>query len=122
MQRPNAAVQMTTACRLISPTGTKKVNGVEVKLWPTAAEEETAGNLFFANIKAYGGSERVQNDLLVIEDTVVLTTWYRPDILANCRVRILGTGALYEIINQPESWDMRNQFLVCKLRRVRGNG
>lgn len=112
---------MTTACRLIVPTGTKKVNGVEVKLWPTEAEE-TALPVFFASVKAYGGTERVQNDLLVIEDTVTMTTWYRPDIAADCRVRILQSGALYEIINAPENWDMRNQHMVCKLRRVQGNG
>jgi len=109
---------MATACRLITPTGVQKINGVEVKNWP---DPET-GPVFFANLKSYGGSERVQNDLLVIEDTMTLTTWYRPDILANCRVRILQTGALYEIINAPENWDMRNQFLVCKLRRVVGGG
>lgn len=118
MHRPAAAVQMATACRLITPTGVQKINGVEVKIWP---DPET-GPVFFANLKSYGGSERVQNDLLVIEDTMTLTTWYRPDIMAKCRVRILQTGALYEIINEPENWEMRNQFLVCKLRRVVGGG
>ena len=103
---------------MITPTGVRKINGVEVMIWP---EPET-GPVFFANLKSYGGSERVQNDLLVIEDTMTLTTWYRPDIQANCRVRILNSGALYEIINVPENWDMRNQFLVCKLRRVVGSG
>lgn len=112
---------MTTACRLIVPTGTKKINGVEVKLWPTEAEE-TAQPVFFASVKAYGGTERVQNDLLVIEDTVTMTTWYRPDITADCRVRILQSGALYEIINAPENWEMRNQDVTFKARRVRGGG
>ena len=116
MQRPSASVQMATACMLLSPTIGTKVNGVEVKQWPED------GPIFFANLKSYGGSERVQNDLLVIEDTITLTTWYRPDILAGCRVRVMQSGATYEIINAPENWDMRNQFLVCKLRRVVGNG
>lgn len=116
MSRPNAAAQMVTACMLLVPTYGAKVNGVEVKTWPAS------GPTFCANLKSYGGTERVQNDLLVIEDTMVLTTWYRPDITAACRVRVLQTGALYEIINEPENWDMRNQFLVCKLRRVKGNG
>lgn len=112
---------MATACRLIAPTGTKKVNGVEVKLWPTPEQEETAP-VIFANLRAYGGTERTSNDLLVIEDTMIMTTWYRPDITADCRIRVLSTGALYEIINAPENWEMRNQDTVCKLRRVRGNG
>lgn len=107
---------MATACMLLVPAYSQKINGVEVKTWPES------GPVFFANLKSYGGSERVQNDLLVIEDTLMLTTWYRPDIGAECRVRVLHTGALYEIINTPENWDMRNQFLACKLRRVVGNG
>lgn len=116
MHRPNAAVQMATTCMLLVPVYGDKINGVEVKTWPES------GPVFFANLKSYGGSEHVQNDLLVIEDTITLTTWYRPDINADCRVLIPQTGALYEIINTPENWDMRNQFLVCKLRRVVGNG
>lgn len=107
---------MATACMLLVPTYGDKINGVEVKVWPES------GPVFFANLKSYGGTERVSNDMLMIEDTMTMTTWYRPDIQAECRVRILQTGALYEIINVPENWDMRNQFLVCKLRRVVGGG
>ena len=121
MSRPNAAARKNTPCRLIAPTGTKQVNGVDVKLWPTEAEE-TALPVIFANVKSYGGTERVQNDLLVIEDTIVVTTWYRPDIKADCRVRILPGGDLYEIINAPENWEMRNQDVVFKARRVVGGG
>ena len=116
MSRPNAAAQMTTACMLLAPTYGEKINGVEVKRWPDS------GPVFFANLKSYGGTERVANDLLVIEDTLVMTTWYRPDIVAKCRVRVHPSGAEYEIINAPENWDMRNQYMVCKLRRVVGNG
>ena len=116
MHRPNAATQMATPCMLLIPTKGTKVNGVDVKLWPDV------GPKFFGNLKSYGGTEHVQNDLLVIEDTLTLTTWYRPDIRANCRIVVLPTGALYEIINEPENWGMRNQFVVCKLRRVVSNG
>ena len=115
MNRPNASVQMATACHLYTPITGEKVDGVPVKRWGE-------GVLFFANVKSYGGTERVANDLLVIEDTVTVTTWFRPDIKANCRIRILSTGALYEIINEPENWDMRAQFIVCKCRRVKGDG
>lgn len=115
MSRPNAAAQMRTACDLLIPT-TSKVNGVQVRKYP----EE--GKRFFANVKSYGGSERVSNDLLMIEDTVVITTWYRPDIKANCRVKLLPSGAVYEVINEPENWDMREQYLVFKCRRVKGDG
>lgn len=116
MLRPNAAEQMATACELLIPALGPKKNGVETWIWPEQ------GKIIFANLKSYGGTERVSNGLLVIEDTTVLTTWYRPDIAANCRVRIVQTGALYEIMNEPENLEMRNQILICKLRRVKGNG
>lgn len=106
---------MATACDLFIPT-TSKVNGVPVRTYPTT------GKRFFANVKSYGGSERVSNDLLMIEDTIVLTTWFRPDIKPNCRVKLLPGGAIYEVINEPENWDMRGQFLVCKCKRVKGDG
>ena len=106
---------MTTACDLLIPTQSR-VGGVEVREYPAD------GLRFFANVKSYGGTERVANDLLVIEDTVVVTTWFRPDIKPHCRVRILPGGAVYEIIGEPENWGMRGQYLVCKCRRVKGNG
>lgn len=115
MGRPNAAVQMSTACELLIPTKTN-VNGVEVRDYPAT------GSRFFASVKSYGGSERVSNDLLVVEDTVVLTTWFRPDIKPHCRVKVLPTGAVYEVINEPENWNMRSQYLVFKCRRVKGDG
>jgi len=121
MSSPNAAAFKCTPCRLIAPTGTKKVGGVDVKLWPTE-EEEAALPIIFANVKSYGGTETVKNDLLVIEDTVVVTTWHRPDITADCRIRILPGGALYEIMGAPENWEMRNQDATFKARRVRGGG
>jgi len=106
---------MTTACRLHVPT-------VKNYAYGALRKEYRDGPVFFANIKSYGGTERISNDTFVIEDTLTLTTWYRPDIKADCRVCILQTNALYEVVNEPENWEMRNQFLVCKLRRVMGGG
>lgn len=116
LNRPAASVQMQTACILLIPTKGPQKKGVDTKVWPDN------GPVIFANLKSYGGTEKVSNDLLMIEDTLTMTTWYRPEIAAKCRVRIANSGAVYEIINEPENWDMRNQFLVCKLRRVKGNG
>lgn len=106
---------MATACELLTPTKVK-IGGVEVREYPAT------GAQFFADVKSYGGTERVSNDLLVIEDTVVITTWYRPDIKPRCRVKILSSGATYEVIGEPENWNTRCQYLVCKCRRVKGDG
>lgn len=106
---------MTTACELFIPT-LSKVNGIERRKYPAT------GFRFFANVKSYGGTERESNDILVVEDTVVVTTWFRPDLHSACRVKILSSGAIYEVINEPENWEMRSQFLVFKCRRVKGDG
>lgn len=106
---------MTTPCELLIPTKTTE-DGVVEREYP-----ET-GKRFFGSVKSYGGTERDSNGLLVIEDTVILTTWFRPDIKPHCRVKVLPTGAVYEVINEPENWNMRSQYLVCKCRRVKGDG
>lgn len=106
---------MTTPCELLRPV-VSKINGKVVREYP-----ET-GARFFANVKSYGGTERISNDLLMIEDTIIITAWHRPDVRPNCRVKILNTGAVYEVIAEPENWDMRGQFIVFKCRRVKGDG
>ena len=35
-------------------------------------------------VKTYGGTEKIMNDRLVLEDTATVVTWYRPDITAGC--------------------------------------
>ena len=115
MSRPATAVQLTTACELLIPD-VEKVGGVEHRKYPES------GPRFFACVKSYGGTEKVVNGLLVIVDTISLTTWYSPNIKTHCRVKLLSTGAIYEIINEPENWEMRAQFIVCKCKRVKGDG
>ncbi|MBQ2426976.1 MAG: head-tail adaptor protein [Ruminococcus sp.] len=48
-----------------------------------------------------------------------VTTWYRPDITAGCRVRCID-GTLYEVINKPENIEQQNRVLQFKVRRVEG--
>lgn len=92
------------------------VSGVEVKTFPSWEN----GSLFYGSFKTYGGTERDINGLYSIEDTAVIETWFRPDIKSDCRIGVPATGAVYEVINQPENVNMRNQFLKFKVKRVRG--
>ncbi len=89
------------------------VKGSTKKVFP-----ET-GELIYCSFKSYGGTERTTNDLYTIEDTANIETWFRPDITSEC---VLDTpdGARYEIMNEPENINMRNQFLKFKIRRVKG--
>lgn len=113
MYRPPEAAQMTTAMRLQVPTS-GRVNGVLKK------EFTDVPDIVFVNFKTFGGTERLNNDVYIVEDTAQIVCWYRPDIKADCRMVRLPDGAVYDIIGEPENLEMRNMFLKFKIRRVKG--
>lgn len=102
-----------TPLKLLKPTYTK-VNGVPKKSFPED------GELFFCCYKGYGGSQRVENGLNVVEDTAEIETFYNPEIMNDCRVINVKTGKQYEIINEPEDIEQRNQYLKFKIRKLKG--
>lgn len=103
----------STAIELLIPTyATKK--GVRVKEFP---EEGIRLNCSF---KTYGGTETTVNDVYSLEDTAQVETWYRPDIKADCRIKVISSGQTYDIMNTPENIDMRSQFCKFKVRAVQG--
>lgn len=57
--------------------------------------------------------------MLVIEDTAVIETWFRPDIKSDCILEDVN-GIRYEILGTPENINMRNQILRFKIRAVKG--
>ena len=102
----------TVAMELLAPTYTK-VNGVRKKTF-------TSAGTFFGTFKTFGGTERDVNGIYSIEDTANIETWYRPDITSACRIKLAGTNAVYDILGEPENIEMRNQFLVFKVSRIKG--
>ena len=59
--------------------------------------------------------------MLVVEDTAVVETWYRPEFKASGRVALAEhPEMLYEIVGQPENIEMRSRFCKFKLTRVTG--
>lgn len=72
------------------------------------------------SFRSFGGTEREVNGVLSVEDTAVVETWYRPDIKADCRIKVLENGNEYEILGVPEDIEMRHQILRFKVRRVQG--
>lgn len=107
----------TTAIELLIPTYTSSF-GTPVKTYPAQGERINC------SFKTYQGTSRgteaVRNDVFVVLDTATVETWYRPDIKSDCRIKVLATGKQYEIINEPENIDMRNQFLKFMVRGVDG--
>lgn len=75
----------------------------------------------FVSARSYGGTERIVNDKYVIEDTLDIETWYRPDITSDCQIRLWDDGSLWEILNTPEDIERMHQFMKFKCRRVKGN-
>lgn len=96
---------------LLKPT-TTVVKGVRKKIY------SDTGETIYCSVRTFGGTERVVNDVLVLENTATVETWYRPDITADCRLVINGTP--FEIIGEPENINMRNQFLLVKVKAVKG--
>lgn len=113
MRRLDKGRQKTTPyMRLVASF--ENINGVRKK---TYAPD---GNVRFCNFSTYGGTEREVNGLLSVEDTAQLVTWYEPDIVSGDGIRILETGADYEIIGEPENIELRNQEMTFKVKRIKG--
>lgn len=111
--RPKDINELRTPVKLLIPTGTEKVNGVTRYTYPDD------GDVIFVNWKSYGGTEQTVNGVYSILDTANITTWYRPDIAANCRL-LREDGAIYKIISEPENIEMQNRILTFKVERVKG--
>lgn len=97
---------------LFVPTYVKE-KGSRKKVYPES------GELIYCSFRSFGGTEVTSNDTLVIEDTVQIETWFRPDITAACKIKD-ENGKEYEIIGTPENINMRNQILKFKIRSVKG--
>lgn len=101
------------AAHVLTPIETYE-RGVLVKKY----DEPTSENLFYCSFRSFGGTEKTVNDILAVEDTATLETWYNPLITSNCRIEVGGKS--YEVIGTPENINMRNQFLVFKVRAIDG--
>lgn len=113
MYRPSEAAQMTTPFRLQAPVFASSY-GVNKKTWVSV------DGVIRANMKTYGGTEKVDNGILSVEDTAQIVCWYRPDITGECRLVRLTDNAAFEILGEPENIEQRNQFLKFKVRRIKG--
>ncbi len=97
----------------------ENILGTNKKIYPNQ-EDVSADLIFYGSFKTFGGTEKVTNGLYSVEDTAVIETWFRPDILAECGIALLDSGRIYEIVGTPENIEMRNQFLKFKVKRLGG--
>lgn len=115
MARYRIAAPFTVQMVLLSPTYSKAY-GAEGKTFPAIKD----GVPFNGNFRTFGGTERTVDGVYSIEDTAIVETWYNPAIKSDCRVAIPATGAVYEIINEPENIELRNQYLKFRMQRIKG--
>lgn len=108
--RPKGPFNVPMFLFIPTPTTSK---GSTKKIYPDT------GELIYCTFKTFGGTERTNNDVLVIEDTAVIETWFRPDIKADCKLKDTD-GIEYEILGTPENINKRNQYLKFKIKTVRG--
>lgn len=92
----------------------KTVKGVSTKTF------EKSEKPYFCSFRTFGGTEKNVNGVLVVEDTATIETWFTPEIKSDCNIEV--DGQQYEILGTPENINKRNQYLVFKVRAVKGGG
>jgi hypothetical protein len=90
----------------------KTIKGVEKKTFRKIEKP------FYCSFRTFGGTQKVVNDVIVLEDTATVETWYDPRIKADCNIEV--DGQRYEILGTPENVNMRNQYLIIKVRAIKG--
>lgn len=113
--RPNGIRNRRTPMKLLVVDKYEKIAGVSKPVY-----KEAVNPIIYCNFKSYGGTETTIDGRYVIEDTAEIVTIYRPDITSDCRVIRLSDNAVFEIINEPENVEMRNQDLIFKVKRFKG--
>lgn len=118
MSRFRPAAPFTTPIYILNPVY-ETVKGVRNPEYPDP-EDLTDDDLIFGTFRSYGGTDTQSNDLIVVEKTGYIDTWYRPDILSNTRLYVIPTQDVYEILGDPEDIEMRHQYLKIRVRKIGG--
>lgn len=114
MYKPTEARDMRVPFKLLVVSEYEKVKGV------TQPKSYIEKDLIYCSFKTYGGTEKDVNGRCVIYDTANVVTWFRPDIQSDCRLKRMSDEALFEILNEPENIEMKNQYIKFKVQRIKG--
>lgn len=100
----------------------QNVNGVNKRVWTIEKDSNNIPVVRFCNYSTYGGNEYQNNGVYVVDDTAQVVTWFDPAIMAGGAISRCDdpTGAIYEILGEPENIEQRNQELTFKVRRYKG--
>ena len=98
----------------ISTPTVSTVKGVPTKTYTDGT------TIYYGTFRTFGGTESTKDGLYSVIDTATLETWYTPELKADCRVNILQTGEVYEVVGTPENIQLRNQYMKARLQAVKG--
>jgi hypothetical protein len=90
------------------------INGVQAQSYVEGEE------VYFCSAKSYGGTEKIINDVYVIEDTLEIDTWFISTLKSKDRIKLLDDDSIYEVLNTPENINRRNQYMKFKVVRIHG--
>lgn len=115
MYNPIKSISMSTPAKLLTVLEVSTSTGNTRKKQYISQDD---ADIITVGVKTFGGTDKIVNDRLVLEDTATVVTWYRPDITAGCRLLFLDDNSLWEIIGRPEDVARRHQYLIIKCRSV----
>lgn len=101
------------ARHLVRSAEPEKTNGINQYTY-------SEGDIFYCSAKSYGGTEKVVNDVYVIEDTWTIDTWYNPNFKRGDKIRFLDDNREYEILASPENINRRGQYMRFKVVAIGG--
>lgn len=104
--------------KILTPTW-ETINGVRKKVYESL-DETSDDMMIFGSVRTFGGTETTINGVYAIEKTATIETWFRPDITSDCRIALLESGDIYEILGEPENIEMRNRILLFKGKKIGG--
>ena len=93
--------------------GVEKNNGVNQEVF-------AQGKVFYCSAKSYGGTEKVVNDVLVIEDTWTIDAYFDPEFKKGDKIRFLDDNAEYSVLASPENINRRGQYMRFKVVCIGG--
>ena len=100
----------------------QNINGVNKRVWTIEKDSNNNPVVRFCNYSTYGGNEYQNNGVYVVDDTAQIVTWFDPAIKSGGAISRCDdpSGAIYEILGEPENIEQRNQELTFKIRKFKG--
>lgn len=89
------------------------IKGVSKKVFKKKDE------VFYCSFRTFRGTQKVVNDIVAIEDTAKIETYYDPEITAGCGIEV--DNMQYEILGTPENIKRQNKYMTFNVRAIKGS-